>query len=75
MIKDLEKAWQQRSKGEADLSDVYERFTRATQSCRQVVTKRLTIITALVEYHEQWKLVSEYDELCSQICLCNTARV
>ena len=69
MIKDLERAWQQRSKGEADLSDIYERFTRATLSCRQVVTKRLTIITSLVDYHEQWKLVSETDELCSQYLL------
>lgn len=60
MIKELEEAWQQRSKGEADLSDIYERFSRATQSCRQVVTKRVTIITSLVEYHEQWQLVSEW---------------
>ena len=58
MIKDLEKVWQQRSKGEADLSDVYECFSHTTQSCRQVVTKRLTIITSLVDYYEHWKLVS-----------------
>ena len=59
MIKELEKVWLQRSKGEADLNDVYERFSHATHSCRQVVTKRLTIITSLVEYHKQWQLVSE----------------
>ena len=58
MIAELEKAWEKRSKGEADLSDVYKRFSYATQSCRQVVTKRLTIITSLVEYYEQWQLVS-----------------
>ena len=58
MIKELEKAWQHRSKGEVDLKDVYERFRHATQNCRQAVTKRLTIITSLVEYHEQWQMVS-----------------
>jgi len=66
MIAELEKAWQERSKGEADLSDIYKRFSFATQSCRQVVTMRLTIITSLVEYYEQWQLVSSGLYLISQ---------
>lgn len=74
MIAELEKVGLQRLK-EADLSDVYERFSQATQRCRQVVTKRLTIITSLVEYHGQWQLVSGhylgyFNRMCKNNIMC-----
>ena len=59
MIAELERVGQQRSKGEADFSDLYDRLTHVTQTCRQAVTKRLAIITSLVEYYSNWQLVCE----------------
>ena len=58
MIAELERVGQQRSKGEADFSDLYDRLSHATQTCRQAVTKRLAIITSLVDYYNHWQLVS-----------------
>ena len=58
MIAELERVGQQRSKGEADFGDLYDRLRHVTQTCRQAVTKRLAIITSLVDYYSHWQLVS-----------------